>query len=76
MDPAFVFIQQGEKRGERYRGIHRRQHAAGKQTRGMPVAVRKRMDAEEQKVELFINNEYMGLYSLSYNPDIKIRPRN
>ncbi len=30
----------------------------------------------EQRVELFVNNEYIGLYSLSYNPDVRIRPRN
>jgi len=30
----------------------------------------------EQRVELFINNEYVGLYELSYNPDIRIKPRN
>lgn len=33
-------------------------------------------DIDEQRVELFINNKYIGLYSLSYNPDIKIKPRN
>ena len=33
-------------------------------------------ERNNQRVELFINNEYIGLYSLSYDPDMKIRPRN
>lgn len=33
-------------------------------------------EKNEQRVELFINNEYIGLYSLSYNPEAKIKPRN
>ncbi len=36
----------------------------------------KMAERNEQKVELFVNGQYVGLYSLSYNPDIKIRPRN
>lgn len=33
-------------------------------------------EKNEQRVELFINNEYIGLYSLSYNLEAKIKPRN
>ena len=35
-----------------------------------------RKEDNQQRVELFVNNEYIGLYLLSYNPDIRIRPRN
>ncbi len=35
-----------------------------------------RQEDNHQRVELFVNHEYIGLYSISYNPDIRIRPRN
>ena len=34
------------------------------------------IEKNEQRVELFINNKYIGLYSLSYDPDVRIKPRN
>ena len=33
-------------------------------------------ERDEQRVELFINNQYVGLYSLTNNPNIKLDDRN
>lgn len=33
-------------------------------------------EKNNQRVELFINNEYVGLYSLGYDPDNRVRPKN
>ncbi len=38
----------------------------------MPDSNRK----NEKNVELFINNEYIGLYSLGYDIDVRLRPKN
>ena len=33
-------------------------------------------EKDEREIELFINNEYIGLYSLGYNPNVNVKPKN